>query len=385
MKLLFITLIALVVVTALAAAPQEVAKPLNKDQVMDLVMAGMDSATLAAKVQERGIDFDPTEDYLKSLRSAGAKDVLIKALVAAHPKPLSRRQVLELVVGNVPSQRAAALVAQHGIDFVPDDTYFETLRLAGAEDVLIAAVRRAGGVQPVAPGSTRQNPQDGLKYIWIPPGSFLMGCSPGDSECSDNEKPAHQVAISKGLWVGQTEVTVAAYKRFASQTGKALPSEPAFNSGWAQDNLPIVNVSWDDAQAYCHWAGGRLPTEAEWEYAARGGSTEVRYAPLDDVSWYNSTSDSHPHDVAQKRANAYGLYDTLGNVWEWVSDWYDEKYYAQSPGADPSGPATGDVRGLRGGSWKDGAASQRVSDRGRFAPDKGDVDSGLRCVREAAP
>ena len=385
MKLRLFVLIVLLTVLAAAGAPQETGRPLTKDQVMDLVAAGMDSETLAAKVQQRGIDFEASEDYLQSLRSAGAKDVLINALLAAHPKPLNRRQVLALVVGNVPSQRAAAIVVQHGLDFAPDETYLDSLRLAGAEEVLVAAVRKAGGTQPATLGSVRQNSKEGIMYIWIPSGSFMMGCSSSDTECSDNEKPAHQVTISKGLWVGQTEVTVAAYKRFASQTGKAMPSEPTYNSGWTNEAQPIVNVTWGEAQAYCQWAGGRLPTEAEWEYFARGGSTEARYAPADEVAWYTTNSNSHPHDVAQKRANGFGLFDTLGNVWEWVSDWFDEKYYAQSPGVDPSGAASSDVRGMRGGSWKDTTASQRVSDRGRFGPEKGDVDTGMRCVREVAP
>lgn len=125
------------------ARPQQAAKPLNKTQVMDLVKAGMESAELAEKVKQTGIDFDLTDDYLQDLRKAGAKEVLINALRAARPKRLTREQVLELVAGHVPSQRAAALVKEHGIDFVPDDDYLETLRVAGAEDVLLAALRNA--------------------------------------------------------------------------------------------------------------------------------------------------------------------------------------------------------------------------------------------------
>lgn len=232
-----------------------------------------------------------------------------------------------------------------------------------------------------APGTPKANPKDGLKYVWIPPGSFQMGCSPGDSECDSAEKPSHQVTISKGFWIGQTEVTVGAYKRFAAGTGNGIPSAPFFNQGWINEQMPI-NVSWNDAKGFCQWAGGRLPTEAEWESAARGGSTEARYGPLDEVAWYRKNSGSGPHPVGEKRANGFGLFDTLGNMWEWVSDWYDAAYYANSPSADPSGPSSGTARVLRGGSWYYGPRGVRVSDRATGTPEDRDNYVGLRCVRE---
>ncbi len=231
--------------------------------------------------------------------------------------------------------------------------------------------------------TVRENPKDGLKYVWIPPGTFEMGCSPTDNECYSDEKPAHRVTLSEGFWMGQTEVTVGAYKRFAASPRRQMPVAPSFNSGWASDNQPVVKVSWDDAQAFCGWAGGRLPTEAEWEYAARAGSTEARYGPLDDVAWYDKNSGDAAHDVGQKRPNAWGLYDTLGNVWEWVSDWYDGKYYQNSPERDPQGPASGQSRVLRGGSWNYVfPRNVRVSLRGRLAPDNRDGYLGFRCVGE---
>ena len=275
---------------------------------MELVKAGMDSVELADKVKQLGIDFDLTDDYLQALRKAGAQEVLIQALRAARPAPLTRDQVLELVAGHVPSQRAAALVRQRGIDFSPDEEYLQTLRVAGAEEVLLAALRDAGALvmaqllvvtspnaevfldgesrghadaqgelamkaklgahtlkvslagkkdfgqsitlaaqqttkiaarlEDVGPpaGTVRENPKDGLKYVWIPPGTFMMGCSPGDTECGADEKPAHQVTITQGFWMGQTPVTVGAYKRFAAATGRQMPlSAPGtFNPGWGE-------------------------------------------------------------------------------------------------------------------------------------------------------
>ena len=173
----------------------------------------------------------------------------------------------------------------------------------------------------------RENAKDGLNYVWIPSGTFTMGCSPGDDRCRGNEKPPHTVTLSKGFWIGQTEVTVGAYKRFTEATGHQMPSGPNFHGVWMNSNMPIVYVSWNDAHDYCTWAGGRLPTEAEWEYAARGGSAEPRYGNLDEIAWSTNNSGSHPHEVAQKRANGFGLYDTLGNVIEWVNDWYGQDYY----------------------------------------------------------
>ncbi len=264
-----------------------------------------------------------------------------------------------------------------------------------------------------APGTVRKNPKDGLKYVWIPPGTCQMGCSPADNECSDNEKPAHHVTISKGFWMGQTEVTVGAYKRFARETGKPMPPEPNFsgrplNSGWKSETMPIVDVTWDESRAYCAWAGGRLPTEAEWEYAARGGSAEARYGDLDEIAWYSDNSGQRRldsarilkedlanyaehlyengngmHEVGAKRANAFGLYDVLGNVWEWVNDWYDAGFYANSPSTDPSGPTSGQYRVLRGGSWYNGPPRLvRVSIRYRHDPGLRKDFYGFRCARE---
>ncbi len=269
---------------------------------------------------------------------------------------------------------------------------------------------------PAAPNQdqARQNPKDGLKYVWIPPGKFMMGCSPEDDACNTNEKPAHQVTISKGFWIGQTPVTVGPYKRYVAATGRSLPPEPsllgrALNSGWGDDTMPIVEVTWDEAQAYCGWAGGRLPTEAEWEYAARGGTTETHYGALDQVAWYADNSGIQRLDsdrlwneqgkknlviylqqlkdngngikeVGLKQPNQFGMLDVLGDVQEWVDDWFDQGYYHNSPPADPLGPPSGQLRVMRGFSWADIASSGRVSHRYGVDPNIKLFFYGFRCA-----
>jgi Flp pilus assembly protein TadD len=211
----------------------------------------------------------------------------------------------------------------------------------------------------------------------------MMGCSPGDTECDDGEKPPHQVTLTKGFWLGQTEVTVRAYKRFAKGTGKVMPKTPSFSPDWSNEQMPIVNVNWGDAQAYCAWAGGRLPTDAEWEYAARAGSTQARYGDLDEIAWYTGNSGGQAHVVAQKRANGFGLFYMLGNVWEWVNDWYGENYYQSSPSQDPAGPTSGTLRVLRGGSWISVPGNVRVSEHSMGFPGGDDI-KGVRCVGDVA-
>jgi formylglycine-generating enzyme required for sulfatase activity len=197
-----------------------------------------------------------------------------------------------------------------------------------------------------------------------------MGCSPGDSECHDDEKPAHRVTITKGFWLGQTEVTQAAYQR-------VVGTDPSDKKG---ANLPVEQVSWDQAQAYCQAIGGRLPTEAEWEYAARAGSGQSRYGDIGRVAWYSGNRGSRTHEVARKEANAWGLYDMLGNVWEWTADWYGS--YAPGSTVDPTGPASGQYRALRGGSRLYIPRDARVSGRYRDGPGFRSVGIGLRCAGE---
>jgi formylglycine-generating enzyme required for sulfatase activity len=316
-------------------------------------------------------------------------------------------------VALIPTIAALALAFSAYAQLLPEVTSPKPKKPAATKP----APRVEATLEDLAPtaGAVKENPKDGLKYVWIPRGSFMMGCSPGDGECDGDEKPAHRLTITKGFWLGQTEVTVGAYKRFARETGRAMPKEPklgnnALNPSWGNERMPMVNVNWGDAKAYCAWAGGRLPTEAEWEYAARAGSTEARYGQIDDVAWYadNSgrsridsariwteqqknyldrlTANSNTmHEVAQKRANAWNLYDILGNVWEWVNDWYGGDYYQASPDGDPHGPASGQFRVLRGRSWVDLPGVARVSFRDWVGPDGWTIYGGFRCSREVVP
>ena len=262
--------------------------------------------------------------------------------------------------------------------------------------VLVAGVilfwksRKAPGPEPrgresnnvtVSPPSpevkTWVNPANQLKYAWIPAGTFMMGCSVQDSECKDDEKPVHQVAIEKGFWLGQTEVTIAAYGKFAARHSRPSPS--------GDGSLPVSGVSWADAKQYCAETKGRLPTEAEWEYAARGGNAQPYYGIISQIAWYAANSGDSPHAVAKKQPNAFGLYDMLGNVAEWVVDRYFDKYYFDSvaTGPDVEQPlASKAIATARGGFWESDPENLRVSHRMPQEKEGDQIPIGFRCASD---
>ncbi len=216
-------------------------------------------------------------------------------------------------------------------------------------------------------GEERTNPLDGAAMVWVPAGEFLMGNT--DNEGESNERPQHRVYLD-GYWIYKYEVTVAQYRAFCAATGWALPPFPSGHSwkgkaGWADpalQNHPIVNVTWHDATAYAAWAGAQLPTEAQWEKAARG--TEGRIYPWGnawDLAKCANDANSDSKGISTWPVGSFpagvswcGAHDMAGNVWEWCADWYDAGYYKTAPTRNPTGPATGTYRVLRGGSWDDG-------------------------------
>jgi iron(II)-dependent oxidoreductase len=201
------------------------------------------------------------------------------------------------------------------------------------------------------------------------------------------------VTLTREYWIGRTEVTIAAFKRFAGATGRLMPAPPSFDAAWREDAHPMVNVTWDDARSFCEWAGGRLPTEAEWEYAARGGREGAIYPWGDTISHEQANYEgmqgsdrwANTSPVATFSANGFGLHDVAGNVWEWTADWYGESYYGGSPANDPRGPASGKARVVRGGSCLTGARTLRASARPWLGPSDRYNALGFRCVRDAAP
>ena len=219
----------------------------------------------------------------------------------------------------------------------------------------------------------------GLVWKPIPGGTFMMGCSPGDGACGSNENPAHSVTLSPFEML-ETEVTEGQYE---AVTGE----DPSCD--WGTDggpDSPVECIDWYEAKAFCEAVGGRLCTEAEWEYAARGGTTTKYYCGdsascLNDIAWYLDNSGSHKHDVKGKAPNAYGLYDMLGNVYEWTADWYSNSYYSVSPANNPQGPNSGSYRVLRGGCFYSAYDYLRVSYRSYDSPSAGYGTLGLRCCR----
>jgi formylglycine-generating enzyme len=218
----------------------------------------------------------------------------------------------------------------------------------------------------------KTNSADGLTYVWIPPGNFSMGCSADDPECFDNEKPSHQVTITKGFWIGRTVVSQDAYKRVTQKNPSYFFKGP---------NVPVNSVRLEEAKAYCSAIGGRLPTEAEWEYAARSGSNSARYGDLEELGLFGGVGMGMP-EVGSKKANSSGVQDVIGSVHQWTSDWYAEfKSEAQT---DPQGPGSGKGVVLRGSTWENSRRQARVSYRD-IGPAKGSgryYYNGFRCVMQ---
>jgi eukaryotic-like serine/threonine-protein kinase len=257
-------------------------------------------------------------------------------------------------------------------------------QLAGKGTAIKKTSGSGAAVIAIGDGSAKVNPIDGLSFVWVPPGSFQMGCSQEDDDCDYPEKPSHTVTITRGYWMGQTEVTLGAYQRFAAAAGRKLTPE---QRALKEEDHPMVLTSWEDAASYCSWAGGRLPSEAEWEYGARAGTAGPFYGNPDKIAWHDTNGANSTHPVRKLAPNRFRLYDMLGNVWERVADWYGEDYYAGSEPRDPGGPPQGRTGVVRGGSYSSRLSLLRASYRGTKGKEPGDVavDIGFRCVRETIP
>ena len=171
---------------------------------------------------------------------------------------------------------------------------------------------------------------------------------------------------------------------FRKYPGEMPDPPPSFNIGWQALDQPVVKVSWDDASNYCQWTGGRLPTEAEWEYAARGGKDGLVYPWGADVTGAGAVYQaSRPASARHGQPNGFGLYGMSGNVAEWCRDWYGSRFYNISPEDEPIGPRSGAARVFRGGSWMDNAPALRASARRWNPEDEGGLSVGFRCILEA--
>jgi formylglycine-generating enzyme required for sulfatase activity len=215
--------------------------------------------------------------------------------------------------------------------------------------------------------------------ILIPAGEFMMGSPAADKDAHTDERPQHRVRITKPFYLGKYPVTQEQWEAVTGSRRGAVKGP----------KNPVDSVTWDDCQQFLDQLGkqvGRnfqLPTEAQWEYACRAGSTTNYHfgdkeAELDAYAWYRKNSGMTSHPVGEKKPNAWGLYDMHGNVWEWCADRYDDQYYAQSPTDDPMGPEQGSCRAIRGGGWDTPAGRLRSARRSAVPPTRWDYLLGLR-------
>lgn len=287
----------------------------------------------------------------------------LEAALAANPK-----LAIDVAAEDAATRRACAIQAVQ------------------AGEALAAEGKHAAAGERFAAALALEPPPDTPVYVWISPttelaeGVFLMGSATGDPLAFDNEQPQHPVVLD-GFWMQRTEVTNEQYVRCVEAGRCAAPS----NQRWDKLQFarqPVTDVDWDQARTYAEWVGGRLPTEAEWEYACRGGDGRIypwgnEEPSPDRLNYFYSELDTWT-DVGSHPAGANGLYEMAGNVSEWTADWYGQAYYAESPELNPTGPAGGEFRTLRGGSYTEN--DLRCASRGASAPFDRYEDIGFRVV-----
>lgn len=224
-----------------------------------------------------------------------------------------------------------------------------------------------------------------IEMIFVEGGTFTMGCTAlKKSDCVTDEAPQHSVTLD-GFYIGKYEITQLQWRII-------MGIDPPDLNFKGCDNCPVERISWNDAMEFVNKLNQltgknyRLPTEAEWEYAARGGNKSKSYTysgsnNADDVAWFNKNSSGRTHNAGLNKANELGLFDMSGNAWEWCQDWYEDTFYTTSPGFNPVNLKTGQYKVLRGGSWIGGTEMLRVSRRHRNSPGDRGLYSGLRLVR----
>jgi eukaryotic-like serine/threonine-protein kinase len=236
-------------------------------------------------------------------------------------------------------------------------------------------------------GSTLVSPIDGMLEVYVPAGEFQMGSNDGN----DNAKPVHTVFLD-AFWIDRTEVTNAQYAKCVTAGACTRPvykksiNKNSYYGNPQYDNYPVIFVDWNQANDFCGWAGRQLPTEAQWEKAARG--TDGRTYPWGegiDCNKANYKSNCKGDTTAVGSyplgASPYGALDMAGNVGEWAADWYDKNYYQNSLGSNPPGSSSGQYRVVRGGSWDNNVGGARSSDRNGMDPDFRYFTFGFRCSR----
>ncbi|MEE8483650.1 MAG: formylglycine-generating enzyme family protein [Nitrospinota bacterium] len=252
-----------------------------------------------------------------------------------------------------------------------------------------APIARAQIPQPqastsVPPKPKPESPPEGM--IFVKGGCFEMGNTFGDA--GRREKPVHLVCLDD-FFMDKYEVTNAQYEQFRPEFKLSRKQKSGIFGGKIKispgDNNPVIMVTWYESKVYCGKVGKHLPTEAEWEYAARSGGKKEKYAGtssnIDNYAWYESNSGGMTQPVGIKNPNGLGLYDMTGNVWEWVSDWHDVDYYSNSPTDNPKGASIGNQRVYRGGSWKHDERSVRASYRNVGKPAGRTYYLGFRCAK----
>jgi len=259
--------------------------------------------------------------------------------------------------------------------------WYTILEQAPNATVVPDSTVRAKIVASGFPWRVRDN-SSGIEMLLIPGGTFNMGCSASNSYSCNGDETNHQVTLSKAFYLGKTEVTQAQWQA-------KMSSNPSYFSGNA--NNPVEQVSWNDIAGFNTATGLRLPSEAEWEYACRGGTTTAFHSMpgypngtnddslLGNIAWFYPAAANITHTVAGKAANAFGMYDMSGNVWEWCNDWYGS--YAAGNATDPAGPSSGSYRVLRGGSWDYNSDICRSSNRNFYDPDYRINIIGFRVAR----
>jgi formylglycine-generating enzyme required for sulfatase activity len=351
-------------------------------------------------VPSTGLSTGGTNITISGLYLSGATSVTIGGVPCTNVANVSSTQVTAVTpAGSVGAADVVLTGAQGTATAVGGFTYiapqvpaWATLIEAQPDPAVVtsstlrAAITATGWAWRVKDTATQ------IEMMLIPPGTFQMGCSASNAYiCYPWENSVHTVTLTNAFYMGRYEVTQAQWQArmgwnpsFFDSASSQVPAEQV-------PNRPVEQVSWNMVQGFCVLTGMRLPTEAEWEYAYRAGTTTAFYGYkgnpsgtnddnlVGNIAWYDANSDKQTHPVGEKLANGYGLYDMAGNVWEWASDWF--ALYSSSPQTNPTGPASGTSLVVRGGSWGDNPSHLRASSRSYFSPDDVSWVIGFRVAR----